>query len=169
RSSSDQTLTAETTPGMVMGTVAYMSPEQALGQPLDFRTDQFSFGLMLYRMLTGKAAFEGASPLSTLAAIIEQDHRPVSEQNPAIPVPLRWCVDRCLAKDKDHRYASTRDLARELASIRQHLSEITSGPQPQAVEAVLPGKRRQWLVPAVAAIAALLVGLLAASLMLPPY
>jgi Tol biopolymer transport system component len=169
RTSADQTLTAETTPGMVMGTVTYMSPEQGMGQPLDFRTDQFSFGLVLYRMLTGQAAFERTSPMSTLAAIIEQDHKPVGELNPAIPVPLRWCVDRCLSKEREHRYASTRDLHRELATIRQNLSQM-SGSQPAIAPAAAPHpKRRAYLVPAVVGLAALLCGAAIANVIASPY
>ena len=125
-----------------MGTVAYMSPEQALGQVIDFRSDQFSFGLVLYRMLTGKPAFEGASPMSTLAAIIEQDHRPTGELNSSAPVPLRWCVDRCLAKGAQQRYSSTRDLHRELTAIRQYLPEMT-GSQPVSVR--LASSLSLWL------------------------
>jgi eukaryotic-like serine/threonine-protein kinase len=169
----DQTKTAGTTPGMVMGTVAFMSPEQALGQPLDFRSDQFSFGLVLYRMLTGQAAFAGSNPMSTLAAIIEQEHRPVAELAPGVPAPLRWCVDRCLAKDHDHRYGSTRDLYRELANIRQHLSEI-SGPQPQmsapvAAVAPAPAKSTRWRLVAAVGLAALLAGMALVRLAAPPF
>ncbi|HLN79598.1 MAG TPA: serine/threonine-protein kinase, partial [Thermoanaerobaculia bacterium] len=98
--------------GVVMGTVGYMSPEQALGGALDFRSDQFSFGSILYEMATGKRAFSRASAPETLTAIIRDEPEPLATAAPATPVPLRWIVERCLAKDPEERYASTKDLAR---------------------------------------------------------
>jgi predicted ATPase len=112
--------TLHTQMGMVVGTVEYMSPEQARGQRLDFRTDQFSFGLVLYEMVTGKRAFQENSTVETLAAILHKQPEPVAALNPEVPAPLCWVIERCLAKDPDRRYVSTRDLARELAAIRDH-------------------------------------------------
>src|SRR5580692_4486193 len=112
----------ETTPGMVVGTANYMSPEQARGEALDFRSDQFSLGLVFYRMLTGEAAFERSSSAGTMAAIIEDEVKPIG---PSVPAPVRWAVDRCLAKDRENRYAHTADLHYELKHILEHLSEIT--------------------------------------------
>jgi serine/threonine protein kinase/Tol biopolymer transport system component len=111
--------------GTVLGTVGYMSPEQASGQPVDFRSDQFSFGSILYEVLTGKRAFQRKSGVQTLAAIIQEEPEPVGAVNPLIPAPLRWIVERCLAKDSEARYASTKDLAHDLASLRDHLSEAS--------------------------------------------
>ncbi len=102
-----------TTPGVVMGTVGYMSPEQASGQLIDFRSDQFSLGSILYEMATGKKAFQKKTAVDTLSAILNEDPRPVAEINPEAPGPLRWIIERCLAKEPDNRYAATRDLARE--------------------------------------------------------
>src|SRR5215471_2701059 len=121
-----------TRPGTVLGTVGYMSPEQASGQPVDFRSDQFSFGSILYEMTTGKRAFQRATGVETMSAIIREEPEPVARVNPRAPAPLRWIVERCLAKDPDERYASTRDLARDLRSIRDHLSEASVS---QVVEA----------------------------------
>ena len=115
-----------TFPGTVVGTIAYMSPEQAAGQPLDFRSDQFSFGSLLYEMATGKRAFQGKSAVDTLAAVLKEDPRPIAELSPRTPAPLRWIIERCLAKEPGRRYASTRDLARDLETLRDHSSE-TSG------------------------------------------
>src|SRR5215467_4600172 len=133
--SDSQTLTVAahgTHPGSVMGTAGYMSPEQARGDELDYRTDIFSFGSMLYEMVTGKPPFKAASSAQTLAAIIEDDPPPIGEANPKTPAPLRWVIERCMAKDPDDRYSSTRDLARDLKSIGQHLSDATSsGALPQ--------------------------------------
>ena len=118
---------AGTLPGMVMGTVGYMSPEQAAGKPADFRSDQFSLGTILYEMATGRRAFQRDSAAETLVAVIREEPEPIAKRNPRLPPPLRWIVERCLAKDPDGRYASTRDLARDLATLRDHLSEAVSG------------------------------------------
>jgi serine/threonine protein kinase len=122
-----ETMTADgTRAGTVMGTVGYMSPEQASGGSTDSRSDQFSFGLVLYEMLTGQRAFNRPTAVETLSAIIREDPTPVGQLNPSVPAPVRWIVDRCLAKTPADRYGSTRDLARDLASARDHLSELTS-------------------------------------------
>ena len=112
--------------GMIVGTVGYMSPEQAQGKPVDFRSDQFSFGSVLYEMATSTRAFRRKTVIDTLAAIINEDPEPIATTNPGIPAPLRWIVERCHAKDAEGRYASTQDLARELTTIREHLPEATS-------------------------------------------
>ncbi|HKF44788.1 MAG TPA: protein kinase [Thermoanaerobaculia bacterium] len=117
------TMVEETRPGTVLGTVGYMSPEQASGRPLDFRSDQFSFGSILYEMATGRRAFERNTSAETLTAIIREEPLPPAQINASVPAPLRWILERCLAKDPDERYASTRDLARDLRSLRDHLSE----------------------------------------------
>ncbi len=104
-----------TSEGAVLGTVAYMSPEQARGETVDFRSDQFSLGVVLYEMLTGKRPFGGASAAETLAAIIRDEPEPLTKLDPKLPALLGWIVQRCLSKDPEERYASTKDLARELA------------------------------------------------------
>jgi predicted ATPase/serine/threonine protein kinase len=112
--------------GPVLGTVGYMSPEQASGHRLDFRSDQFSFGLVLYEMVTRKRAFQRRTAPETLVAILREEAEPIGVQNPDVPAPLCWTIERCLAKDPDKRYVSTRDLARELAAIRDRFSEKLS-------------------------------------------
>src|SRR6266542_3247209 len=107
-----------TSPGVVLGTAGYMSPEQASGAVVDFRSDQFSFGSILYEMATGKRAFQKGTAIDTLSAILHEDPRPVAEINPEAPAPLRWIVERALAKDPEDRYGTTKDLARELATVR---------------------------------------------------
>jgi serine/threonine protein kinase len=114
-----------TTAGTVLGTVGYMSPEQASGKPFDYRSDQFSLGVILYEMATGRRAFRKDTPLETLSAILRDDPEPIGTLNPQTPAPLRWIVERCLAKNPEERYVSTRDLARDLASVRDHLSDTT--------------------------------------------
>ncbi len=146
---------SSTIAGMVVGTAAYMSPEQARGSAVDYRSDQFSFGSVLYEMITGVRAFRRDSAAQTLTAIIEAEPRPIGELNPKAPAPLRWVVERCLAKDPEERYASTRDLARDLASIRDHLSE-TSMPQLAvgAPSARIRPRHQAWLALLVAALIA---------------
>src|SRR5580658_5461785 len=113
----------QTQAGGVVGTVQYMSPEQASGGPIDFRSDQFSFGLVLYEMLSGKKAFKRNTVAETMVAILREQAEPIGIQNLDAPAPLCWAIERCLEKEPDKRYASTQDLARELAAIRDRFSE----------------------------------------------
>jgi serine/threonine protein kinase len=100
------TVSAATRPGIAMGTVSYMSPEQASGHPVDFRSDQFSFGSMLYEMAAGKPAFKSPTTVQTLAAIIDEEPEAIGSLAPRTPAPLRWVIERCLAKEPKGRYAS---------------------------------------------------------------
>ena len=134
-----------TRPGVVLGTVGYMSPEQASGQPVDFRSDQFSLGAILYEMATGRRAFQKKTAVETLSAIIREDPEPIAGVNPAAPAPLRWIVERCLAKEPEDRYASTRDLARDLKQTLDRLSETEEAPAVGRPKA----KRRGWWAAAV--------------------
>ena len=119
----DTTSTSPTAAGLILGTVGYMSPEQAAGRPLDFRSDQFSFGLVLYEMVTGKRPFQRSTAAETLVAILRERAESIALQNRDAPAPLCWAIDRCLAKEPDKRYVSTRDLARELAAIQYCFSD----------------------------------------------
>jgi eukaryotic-like serine/threonine-protein kinase len=116
----------QTDPETVLGTAGYTSPEQAIGGSVGLRSDQFSFGTILYEMATGKRAFKRATPAETLVAIIREEPEPVTAINPQVPAPLCWIIERCLAKDPEDRYSSTRDLFRDLQSIRDHISDITT-------------------------------------------
>ncbi len=122
----NQTVTiAQTATGSVVGTAAYMSPEQARAEDdVDHRSDQFSLGLVLYEMLSGKQAFSRPSAVQTMSAIVEDEAAPLDRP---IPAQLRWILDRCLAKEREGRYESTRDLARDLANLRDHFAELTTG------------------------------------------
>jgi Tol biopolymer transport system component len=124
---------------LIVGTVPYMSPEQARGATVTFRTDQFSLGLTLYEMVTGKRTFQAETAAQVLAAIIEDEPEPIVKLNPRVPAPLRWVIERCLAKDARQRYDSTTDLARELCTLRDKLSEFA--PATDAVPP-LPVRRR---------------------------
>ncbi len=116
-SESDSEAVTATREGTIMGTVGYMSPEQAKGQSVDHRSDQFSFGAILYEMITGKRAFQRETPVQTLSAIIEQEHDSIAAIQPGTSTHLRAIVDRCLAKNPEARYDSTRDLAKELGTL----------------------------------------------------
>ena len=116
-------LQTETADGLVSGTAAYMSPEQARGRQVDFRSDQFALGLVLYEMAAGVRAFARETPVQTLSAIIEDEPTALADLNPKVPVQLRWIVDRCLAKDPRQRYAATADLAQDLRMLRDRLAE----------------------------------------------
>jgi predicted ATPase len=122
RGSSDST-TAITEHGTVVGTVGYMSPEQATGEELDFRSDQFSFGSVLYEMATGTPAFKKKTHAETTAAILRDEPQRLGAKTLQAPAPFIWIVERCLAKDPQHRYASTRDLACDLAAVRDRLAD----------------------------------------------
>jgi serine/threonine protein kinase len=138
-----------TEPDVVMGTSGYMSPEQAAGRRVEFESDQFSFGLILYEMVTGKRAFERPSRPETLAAIIREEPEPIDAGNPRAPAQLRWIVERCLAKAPKDRYAATVDLARDLAILRDHSSDLSSG---VALPAESPRRRPRWGAIALAAL-----------------
>jgi Tol biopolymer transport system component len=149
-----RTVSGATQEGVVLGTVGYMSPEQATGASVDYRSDQFSFGSILYEMATGRRAFQRASAPQTQTAIIQDEPEPIAALNPRIPAALRLTVLRCLAKEARNRYASTEDLARELATIRDNLSEVSAPAAALAPEPVAP--RRRWWIAAVVGAAILL-------------
>ena len=142
----DETIaTNHTVPGMIVGTDSYMSPEQACGKPVDYRSDQFSFGLMLYEMAAGKKAFDEPESVQTLAAIVSNEPPPLEGR---VPAPLRWIIDRCLAKNPEHRYDSSRDLCQELRSVRDHLSELSTEAAQALAAPAAPRHRGIWFIPA---------------------
>jgi Tol biopolymer transport system component len=112
-----------TEPGLLAGTVPYMSPEQARGLPMDLRSDQFSLGLLLYEMATGQAALRRDSPAETLEAIVNEEPVPLTVRLPQAPLMLWWIVERCLAKNPGDRYGVTADLYRDLRTLRDRLPE----------------------------------------------
>jgi Tol biopolymer transport system component len=150
------TVSGATSEGIVVGTVGYMSPEQATGQAVDYRSDQFSLGSILYEMATGRRAFQRASAPQTLTAIIQDEPEPIATINPKIPAPVRWIIQRCLSKAPRGRYASTEDLARDLATIRENLSEATSAIELTAEPSARP--RRRWITVTIAAAILLALG-----------
>jgi predicted ATPase len=110
--------------GSVVGTVGYMSPEQVRGGTTDFRSDQFSLGAILYELASGRRAFARSSMFETGSAVLTQDPEPLDRLCPHIPPPLQWAIERCLSKDPHDRYASTRDLHRDLVAVDHHLSNV---------------------------------------------
>jgi Tol biopolymer transport system component/tRNA A-37 threonylcarbamoyl transferase component Bud32 len=128
-------LEGRTRQGAIVGTIAYMSPEQASGEPLDARSDIFSFGLVLYEMLAGKRPFSGATDLETLQKVIHQAPEPLGEE---IPAALRIAVEKALAKDPAERYQSMRELVVDLRRLVR--LKVTETPVAAAAR-----PRRGWL------------------------
>ena len=112
-----------TSPGSAVGTVAYMSPEQARGTPLDARTDLFSLGSVMYEMATGKPPFGGGSTADVFAALLREDPPPVSKVNPAMPKRLDPIVAKLLAKDPGQRYAGAEQLQEDLDALAVHTGQ----------------------------------------------
>jgi predicted Ser/Thr protein kinase len=121
---------AVTQAGMVLGTVAYMSPEQARGMPADKRSDIFSFGVVLYEMATGKLPFQGKSALDTMHAIAFGVTQPLSTLRVGLPFSLQRVVDKCLQKEPDNRYQDMRQVAAELKTVRREIETGVTGGQP---------------------------------------
>lgn len=134
-----QTVTKTTTegstrPGIILGTIAYMSPEQASGRPIDARSDVFSFGLVLYEVLAGRRPFEGATDLELLQSIIHRLQLPLSED---LPFELRLVVDKSLEKEPSDRYQTMRDLVVDLRRVLRH-----KGADAEPASRIKP--RRRW-------------------------
>jgi serine/threonine protein kinase/Tol biopolymer transport system component len=119
-----------TEPGMVLGTVGYMSPEQVRGQQLDLRSDIFSFGTILWEMLAGRRAFIGESAIETLSAILREEPPDLAGVNPSVSPLFEKVVSRCLEKKTAQRFQSARDLAFHLETIQTQFSGGVSAPTP---------------------------------------
>jgi dienelactone hydrolase len=153
----EATVTAE---GSILGTVAYMSPEQAQGKAVDSRSDVFSLGILLYEMATGRRPFHGDNNLSILTSILRDTPQSIVDSAPRLPRPLDEIVRRCLRKDPEKRYAHAGDLKKDLDRLR---SDIISGVSSPAVPAAAPGRRtsarRLWWSAAALAVVALVATL----------
>jgi serine/threonine protein kinase len=112
----------KTSAGVVMGTVTYMSPEQARGLPVDARSDTWSLGVVLYEMMSGRAPFAGATTSDIIAAILEREPRSLNSISSDIPDALEWIVNKALTKDRDDRYQTARELLTDLRRLKQRLS-----------------------------------------------
>jgi Tol biopolymer transport system component/tRNA A-37 threonylcarbamoyl transferase component Bud32 len=135
---STATLDVKTKEGTIVGTVSYMSPEQAEGKVVDARSDIFSFGTMLYEVLTGRPAFPGDSKLAVLTAILHREPKPMRQIVPDVPPELERIVARCLRKDPARRFQGMDDLRVALEEVKE---ESESGPQ---APAALAHRRRVW-------------------------
>ena len=121
-----------TSPGTMLGTVGYMSPEQVRGLPADHRSDLFSFGAVLFEMVTGKRAFKGTTPADTLSAILREDPTETPASGPALPPGLLRVVRRCLEKAPEDRFQTARDLAFALEGATTESRAATSATVPLA-------------------------------------
>jgi serine/threonine-protein kinase len=152
----------ETTAGLLMGTVCYMSPEQARGLELDARTDIFSLGVVIYQMVTGSLPFKGETMSDCLAAVLTTEPPPLSSYSASIPAELDNAVGKALQKDRDERYRAVEELALALRGVQRDLdlpAARLAGTQGPTGSSSLSSKRRK--VAAFAVGAALLIGLIA--------
>ena len=116
-----------TGPQNVIGTAAYMSPEQAEGKSVDARSDVFSFGILLYELVTGVRPFDGDSPLAVISSILKDAPRPLAQVKPGLPDDVGRIVRRCLAKDPAERYRQTGDLRRDLGGVQRLVAASVTG------------------------------------------
>jgi serine/threonine-protein kinase len=146
-----------TTPGTVMGTAGYMSPEQVRGLPVDHRSDIFSFGTILYELVSGRKAFKRETASDTMAAIMRDEPPELSESGRCVPVVLDHIVKRCLEKDRDSRFQSARDITIALSEASDSTASVKSGAQTAATAPRRKGRLRiAAAVIAVLAVAGLL-------------
>jgi serine/threonine protein kinase len=133
--------------GTVMGTLPYMAPETIQGQPADVRSDIFSFGCVLYEMVSGRRPYTGESWMNIAAAILEKDPQPLSSLQPLTPAALEHVVLRCLMKDPGERWQTSRDLSRELKWISEgvRLTQASeSAPRPSGFRIHSRQTRTHW-------------------------
>jgi serine/threonine protein kinase/Flp pilus assembly protein TadD len=147
-----------TTPGTILGTIGYMSPEQAMGRRLDFRSDQFALGSILYELATGRAAFERDNAIDVMSAILHDEPPPIRDFNARVPAPLTWVIDRLLQKEPPGRYPSTREAAQELKALRDRINAEGSSLNLPKPPALTSRQRRNVAIGAGAAIAVTLFG-----------
>ncbi len=143
-----------TMPGTIMGTMPYMSPAQVHGQPLDARTDIFSFGVLLYEMVTGQLPFAAESAAGIMSAILTRDPAPLSDYISRCPQELQRIVSKCLQKDRERRYQTIRDVETDLEIAREDCvggislrgpSDRNSKPNTKVTVSDLPAPRTAFI------------------------
>jgi serine/threonine protein kinase/tetratricopeptide (TPR) repeat protein len=137
--SESETESLLTEPGTIVGTVPYMSPEQVRGETLDSRSDMFSFGAVLYEMVSGRLPFAAESAAATFSAILTHHQQPLARYSTEVPAELERIVSKALAKDREDRYQSARDLLIDLRSLKHHLEfqkELDHSKRPETADAV---------------------------------
>ena len=152
------TAAVETEEGKILGTVAYMSPEQAEGKTVDPRSDVFSLGTILHEMATGERPFRGDTKMSTIGSILKDQPASVTERNPSLPRHLGRIVRRCLAKDPDRRYQTALDLRNELEHLKAEIDSGEHGAEPG--QAGGSGRRWVWVSGAVIAVLAVVLSVI---------
>ncbi len=145
-----------TVEGSIIGTVSYMSPEQAQGKKVDTRSDVFSFGVVLYEMVTGVRAFGGDNALSTLSAILRDEARPIAEVAPDVPPQIEQVIKRCLRKNPDDRWQTMQDVKAALAALK-HESDSGQLYKPKIAEIAKQSKPAGSKMPLIAGLAAVVV------------
>jgi len=135
---------AKTNPGTVLGTVRYMSPEQAVGQEVDHRSDVFSLGVALYELVTGVLPFKGHTPAATLDAITNHHPMPITQVRPGLHPELERIISRALEKDLDMRYQTASDLRAELKRLQRELDSSSSPPYGSVSRNAPPAPVRSW-------------------------
>ena len=135
-------------PDRVMGTPAYLAPEQILGEPQSPRSDQFSFGIVFYQMLTGMRPFEGGSVGAVCSQIVNADALPPSHHNPAVPRALDQVIERCLSKNPQDRFASFEELARSLYPFSRSRPGVATAPRKYSWWSEPSSHREVWLAAA---------------------
>ncbi len=153
----------KTGPGLVIGTISYLSPEQARGRELDHRTDIFTFGAVLYEMITGRRAFTGGTPADLIAAIVSTDPAPANVVRPDVPATLDRIIHRCLEKAPEDRFQSARDLAFALDALRGTGPVLDAGTLTDSLSRVRPARTPGGHIPRLLVAAGLSLGLAAAA------
>jgi eukaryotic-like serine/threonine-protein kinase len=157
-SDATRTIAAQTGDGAVVGTAAYMSPEQAEGKPVDSRSDIFSFGSLLYEMATGDRAFRGDTAMSTISAILRDDPKAASESRDDVPPQFARVISRCLRKDPARRFQHMADLKVELEELKEESDSGKFAAPSRVLDVKRPSRAAYWIGGALVAVIAAFAG-----------